>query len=116
MNDTPLRPWIIAEKGDKIISAHCDCMTGLGEACTRITAKVFWVDATVRTREAKTVTQEQGVTYRCYEIAYSQLSDIDFTLPKSKKALLDKRINNEKLKTVQKRNDIVSTPTPDELD
>ena len=81
MNDTPLRPWIIAEKGDKIISEHCDCMTGLGEACTRITAKVFWVDATVRTREAKTVTQEQAywvLPTDVTKIAYSQLSDIDY--------------------------------------
>jgi hypothetical protein len=43
MNDTPLRPWIIAEKGGKIISAHCDCMAGLGEACTHIAATLFWV-------------------------------------------------------------------------
>jgi hypothetical protein len=94
-------------------------LTGLVEACTRITAKVFWVDATVRTREAKTVTQEQAywmLPTDVTKIAYSQLLDIDFTSPKSKKALLDKHINNEKFQTVQKRNDIVSTPTPDELD
>ena len=49
------------------------------------------------------------------KIAYSQLSDIDFTSAKSKKVLMDKHINNEKVKTVQ-RNVTVSTPTPDELD
>ena len=118
MNDTPLRPWLIAEKGGKIISAHCDCMAGLGEACTHIAATLFWVDATVRIRETKTVTQEKAywmLPTGVKKIAYSQLSDIDFTSAKSKKVLLDKHINNEKVKTVQ-RNVTVSTPTPDELD
>ena len=60
MNDTPLRPWIIPEKGGKIISAHCDCMASLGEACTHIAATLLWVDATVRIRETKTATQEKA--------------------------------------------------------
>jgi hypothetical protein len=114
MNDTPLilRPWIIAEKGGKIISAHCNCMAGFGEACTHIAATLFWVDATVRIRETKTVTQEKAywmLPTGVKKNAYSQLS------AKSKKVLLDKHINNEQMKTVQ-RNVTVSTPTPDELD
>ena len=60
MNDTPLRPWIIAEKGGKIMSAHCHCMAGLGEACTLIAATLFWVDAIVHIRETKIVTQEKA--------------------------------------------------------
>ena len=87
MNDTPLRQWLIAEKGGKIISAHCDCMAGLGEACTHIAATLFWVHATVRIRETKTVTQEKAywmLPTGVKKIAYSRLSDIDFTSAKSK--------------------------------
>ena len=69
-----------------------------------IAATLFWVDATVRIREIKTVTQEKAywmLPTGVKKIAYSQLSDIDFTSAKSKKVLLDKHINNEKVKTVQ---------------
>ena len=94
MNDTPLRPWIIPEKGGKNISAHCDCMASLGEACTQIAATLFWVGATYALG-----TQEKAywMLPTCVKnIGYSQLSDIDFTSAKSKKVLLDKHINNEK--------------------
>ena len=35
---TSLKPWVAAEKGGTIISAHCTCMAGLGEACSHIAA------------------------------------------------------------------------------
>ena len=31
-------PWIGAEKNGIVICAHCDCMAGLGEACSHIAA------------------------------------------------------------------------------
>ena len=55
---TPLKPWIIAEKEGKILSGHCDCMAGLGETCTHVSALLFYVDTTVRIRDSKTVTEE----------------------------------------------------------
>ena len=58
MNDPPLRPWVIAEENGTIQSAHCTCMAGLGEACSHVGALLFYVDAAVKIKNSKTVTEE----------------------------------------------------------
>ena len=93
----PLKPWILAEKGGRILAAHCDCMAGLGEICTHVAALLFAIEATVKVRDSKTVTEEKaywllpagvsGATYR-------EVSDIDFTSAKTKKKLLDLSISS----------------------
>ena len=59
MSETPTRPWIIANIGGKIIPAHCDCMPGLGESCLHVEALLFYVEAVVKMRDNKTVTQDK---------------------------------------------------------
>ena len=93
----PLKPWILAEKGGRILAAHCDCMAGLGKTCTHVAALLFAIEATVKVRDSKTVTEEKaywllpagvsGATYR-------EVSDIDFTSAKTKKKLLDLSISS----------------------
>ena len=34
LSEKPLTPWIIAKPDGEIITAHCDCMAGLGETCS----------------------------------------------------------------------------------
>lgn len=58
MNETPLHPWIIFE--DNVISAHCDCMAGLGESCSHVASVLFYLEAAVRLRESCTVTQKSA--------------------------------------------------------
>jgi hypothetical protein len=60
MSEKPLQPWIIAEKDERILAAHCTCMAGLGEACTHVAALLFAVDASVKLRDSKTVTDEKS--------------------------------------------------------
>ena len=54
----PLNPWIICEtqRDGRIVAAHCDCMACLGEACTHVAALLFAVEATMKIRDAETVT------------------------------------------------------------
>ena len=42
--DTPLKPWIAAEILGTILCVHCNCMAGLGEACSHIAALLFAVE------------------------------------------------------------------------
>ena len=58
LREKPLQPWIIADKAGTVCTAHCDCMAGLGEACTHIATLLFAVDTTVKIPDSKTVTQE----------------------------------------------------------
>ena len=43
LSETPPTAWVIAEMGGKVLSAHCNCMAGLGEACSHIGAILFIV-------------------------------------------------------------------------
>ena len=70
-----------------MLAAHCDCMAGLGEACTHVAALLFAVEANVRTREMKTVTQEKAywmLLSSLKKVNYSPIANIDFTSAKTK--------------------------------
>ena len=78
----PLTPWFIAEKTGSILTAHCDCMAGLGECCSRVGALLFAVDAASTLEKNKPVTQEPA--YRLLpsgvsKVPYEPVSQIDFT-------------------------------------
>ena len=84
MSETPTRPWIIANMGGKIISAHCDCMAGLGESCSHVGALLFYVEAVVKIRDNETVTQDKAycmLPAACKEVPYQEIANIDFTSP-----------------------------------
>ena len=48
----PVKTWVAAEKGGAVVCAHCDCMAGLGEACSHIAAILFTLDANVQARKS----------------------------------------------------------------
>ena len=105
MNETPLHPWLIAEKNGKILAGHCNCMAGLGESCTHVAALPFAIEAAVRIRETKTVTAEKAywvLPSSLDKVPYSPVSDIDFTSPQTKKKTIDKDID-QGAKTQAKR-------------
>ena len=55
------------------MAAHCNCMAGLGEACSHVASLMFYIDAAVRIRDSKTVTQE-----KLYWILPSALDKVDY--------------------------------------
>ena len=92
MNDTALHSWLICKKEGKMMAAHCNCMAGLGEACSHVASLMFYIDAAVRIRDSKTVTQEK--TYWMLpsaldKVDYVPVSDMDSSSPSTKKRKLD---------------------------
>ena len=82
MSEKPLQPWIIAEQEGRILAAHCTCMAGLGEACTHIAALLFAIEATVKLRDSKTVTEEKSywlLPTSVKGVSYKEVREIDFT-------------------------------------
>ena len=78
---------------DKIISAHCDCMAGLGESCSHIGALLFYVEAVKKVRDNKTVTQKEAywmLPASCEEVPYKERADIDFTSPGTSRKIFQK--------------------------
>ncbi|WAR17912.1 ING3-like protein [Mya arenaria] len=86
LREKPLQPWVIAKPDGVVVAAHCNCMAGLGEACTHIAALLFSVMAAVEVRDSKSVTES-----KCWwiqptatkAINYKEISEIDFTSKKS---------------------------------
>ncbi|KAK7899651.1 hypothetical protein WMY93_020504 [Mugilogobius chulae] len=58
LNEPPLKPWVIVSIAGRVECAHCTCMAGVAETCTHVAALLFKVEATVRIRGTKTVTDE----------------------------------------------------------
>ena len=95
MNDPWLYPWVIAERDGKVLTAHCNCMAGLGETCSHVGALLFAVEATVKIRESKTVTQEKAywlLPTGNQAIEYKPVRNIDFRSSKTLKRQLDTSI------------------------
>ena len=92
MSEKPLQPWIVSDKDGCILAAHCTCMAGLGEACTHIAALLFAIQASIKLRDSKTVTEEKAywlLPTSVKGVTYKECRDIDFTSAKSMKKKLD---------------------------
>jgi len=114
LRETPLKPWLIADKSGKIICGHCNCMAGLGETCTHVSALLFYIDTKVRVRDSRTVTQEAAywkLPTSMREVTYLPVSQMDFTSAKSKKKQLDSFVCNSVVLTPGKRQ-VKDVPTP----
>ena len=48
----PAKAWVAAKMDGVVICVHCDCMGGLGEACSHIAAILFTLDANVQARKS----------------------------------------------------------------
>ena len=62
-----------------ILSSHCNCMAGLDESCSHIAATLFFIEAHVRIREAKTCTGEKAywlLPNALVDMPYSQLKNL----------------------------------------
>ena len=90
----------------KIISAHCDCMAGLGESCSHVGALLFYVEAVTKVRDNKTVTQEKAywmLPVNCKEAPYKEIADIDFTSPGTLRKKFDKKVVGNGNPKIQER-------------
>ena len=63
LSEKPPTAWVIAEIGGKMLSAHCNCMAGLGEACSHIGTILFYCRAATEKKDTVTVTGENAFIY-----------------------------------------------------
>jgi uncharacterized Zn finger protein len=117
-----LKPPIIAEKDGRILAAHCTCMAGLGETCTHVAALLFAVDASVKLRDSKTVTDEKSywlLPTSVKGVSYKEIREMDFTSAKTMKKKLDRKLDSAgdtpSSRSSQKQKTNIPDPTDDEL-
>jgi len=105
------------EQSGIIICAHCDCMAGLGEACSHISAILFTLDANTQARKSLSCTSLpcSWLPPTLKNVPFAQIADIDFSVPdqrKKRRVWPEKRINDTPI-TSKKRS---ITPSSLELD
>ena len=90
LSEKPPTAWVIAEIGGKGLSAHCNCMAGLGEAYSHIGAILFYCRAATEKKDSVTVTEEKAywVHPSNREVSYKEVSDIDFSCPNTSKTFV----------------------------
>jgi len=59
MDDKLLSCWIILKTSGEVCCAHCNCMAGLGEACSHITAILYYLEPLAKIQGSRTCTQEE---------------------------------------------------------
>ena len=66
-----------------MICGHCDCMAGLGEACSHIAAILFTLEANVQARKSLLCTSMpcSWLPPSFKSVAFAAISDIDFSDP-----------------------------------
>ena len=117
-NDKELAAWLIASVDGNILSAHCTCTAGFGEACTHVAALTFAVDAVTQTKERATCTCSGVKAYwkepqGSEDVAPMPGFKIDFLSAEAKKDLREKLIGDDM--EVQKPLPRVPTPTAAEM-
>ena len=88
MNETPLKPWVAATNEGTVVTAHCNCMAGLGGACSHVGAILFAVGIGVTIKRSTTCTSvpcKWLMPSPAIAVSYQVLRDIDFTSSKTNK-------------------------------
>ncbi|XP_039465200.1 uncharacterized protein LOC120438827 [Oreochromis aureus] len=95
LNEPALRPWVIVSTTGKVEAAHCTCMARVAETCTHVAALLFKVEAAVRIRGTKTVTDEPAywvLPGNTIKIQPEVGHNIEFTSSAAQKKTLDENI------------------------
>lgn len=89
LSEPPLRPWVLIRKDGTVVTAHCTCMAGLGEACSHVAALLFAVECGVRQSEGMTCTDIPCAWKKpaSGNVPCATLAEIDFTSPRNKQRL-----------------------------
>ena len=79
----PAKAWIGVEKSGTIICGHCDCMAGLGEACSQVAGILFTLEANAQARKSLSCTSmpHSWLPPSFRSVAFAAISDIDFSDP-----------------------------------
>ena len=96
----------------KIITAHCDCMAGLGETCSHVSSLLWVIAVGTEKRDSLTVTQKSAywvMPPAVRSVTYAPVRNINFTGKKKKAAT---NVIDDSSKSTKRRK--LDNPTPEE--
>ena len=103
------------------INIYVLSLAGIGEVCSHVGALLFAIEASVKIRNTKTVTEEKAywmLPNAVNKVEYKRVQDIDFTSAKTKKRKLDQAIAEDSPMNSgprQRKLPTAQEPTEDEL-
>ena len=82
----PAKALVGVQKCGIVVCARCDCMAGLGEACSHIAAILFTLDANVQARKSLSCTSMpcSWLPPSFRSVPFAPISDIDFSDPEKR--------------------------------
>ena len=97
LSEAPLKPWLAVQANGTVLTAHCNCMAGLGGVCSHVGAILFAVEAGVRLMKARSCTSvpcQWILPSPISNVPYDELRNIDLTASSTKKRKLDEIISS----------------------
>ena len=73
MNETPLKPWVAGTNKGTVVTAHYNCVAGLGGACSHVGAILFAVETGVRIKRPTTVPCKWLMPTPVIAVSYQEL-------------------------------------------
>ena len=96
----------------KILTAHCDCMAGLGETCSHVSSLLWVIAVGTEKRDSLTVTQKTAywvMPPAVRSVTYAPIKNINFTGKKKKAAT---NVKDDSSKSTKRRK--LDNPTAEE--
>ena len=91
LSATPLKPWVAVEDLGTVICAHCNCMAGLGEACSHME-----MNTQVKKNMSCTSVPCAWLPPSFQSVPLAPISEIDFTTTQKRVSSKTQPINSPK--------------------
>lgn len=113
-----LKTWAAIKQSGEVVCAHCTCMTGIGEACSHVTAILFTVEANTNMKQQFSCTSLpcSWLLSSFWSVAFIKISKIDFLTLISKQTGSQKKAAEQEEGEPDQKKKIVSIPEPTEND
>ncbi|XP_014676996.1 PREDICTED: uncharacterized protein LOC106816868 isoform X2 [Priapulus caudatus] len=90
VTEEPHHPWVAVKTDGAVVTAHCDCMAGLGESCSHVGALLLKVEAAVRLGYTSSACTDEICQWNaCFvsKVTGAPVSEINFYTEKAKERL-----------------------------
>ena len=101
LSDTPLKVWVAVKENGEVVCAHCNCMAGLGEVCSHVTAVLFTAEANTQVKN-----RTSSISLPCawlppsfQTVPFLEVADMDFTTPRCKRKASFHEMNEDNVST-----------------
>lgn len=82
ISEKQFNPWVVSEKIGKILTVHCDCMTGISKSCSHVASLLWAVEAGARKQNSLTVTYKKAYSVlpsAVKSVPYAKVKDNNFS-------------------------------------